>query len=53
MAAGASAQRLAAERTEQPSWGSQVGHRRHLEWESPRLQSFASGQRARSLSLLG
>jgi len=53
MAAGAAGQRLAVERTEQPSWGSQADHRTHLGLESPRLRSFASGQRTRSLSLLG
>jgi hypothetical protein len=53
MAAGASAQRLTVGRTQQPSWGSQVDHRRHLGLEAPRLLSFASGQGARSLSLLG
>ena len=53
MAAGASAQRLTVERTEQPSWGSHVNRRRHLGLESPRLQSFASGQGSRTQSLLG
>jgi hypothetical protein len=53
MAAGASGQRLAVEPSEQPSWGSQVDDRTHLGLESPRLLSFASRQRATSLSLLG
>jgi len=53
MAAGAAGQRLAVERTEQPSWGSQADHRTHLGLQSPRLLWFASGHGARSQSLLG